>query len=96
VHDEVKIKTKSSKPMIRYALFVFGCMLYNMWQFFKKRLQFRRCVNIIERNSIIKAAVLSTVEIMNDKSLLRNTNRPPDKIYEKVIEKFGYRKGISL
>lgn len=96
VHDEVKIKTKSSKPMVRYALFIFGCMLYNVWQFFKKRLSFRRFVNIIERNSIIKAAVLSTVKIMNDKSILMNINRPPDKIYEKIIEKFGYSKGISL
>jgi len=71
-------------------------MLYNVWQFFKKRLPFRRFVNILERNSIIKAAVFSAVEIMSDKGIVVNTDPPPDKIYEKVLEKFGYNKRISL
>jgi hypothetical protein len=70
-------------------------MLYNVWLYFKKRLPFRLFVNILERNSIIKAAVFSTVEIMSDKGIVVNSD-PPDKIYEKVIEKFGYSKGISL
>jgi putative transposase len=96
VHDEVKIKTKSSKPMIRYALFVFECMLYNVWQFFKKRLPFRRFVNILVRKSIIKAGVFSAIDIMNEQGILMNTDPPPDKIYEKVIEKFGYSEWISL
>ena len=32
VQDEVKIKTKSLRPVIRFALFLFECMLYNLWQ----------------------------------------------------------------
>jgi hypothetical protein len=69
--------------------------LYNVWQFFKRLLPFRRFVNIVERNSIIKVAVFSTVEIMSDKGMLMNTD-PPDSIYGKVIEKFGYGDKLGL
>lgn len=96
VHDEVKIKTKSSKPMIRFALFVFECMLYNVWQFFKGRVPFRRFVNILFRRSIIKAAVFAAIEILKEKGILRDKNPPPDEIYEGIIEKFGYIDGVSL
>jgi hypothetical protein len=96
VHDEVKIKTKSPKPLIRYALFVFECMLYNVWLFFKGRLPFRRFVNILFRMSIIKAVVFSTIEILEARGILANKDPPPDEIYEEIIEKFGYNEGISL
>jgi hypothetical protein len=39
VQDEVKIRTKSPIPEIRFALFVFECLLYKVWQFFKGRVQ---------------------------------------------------------
>jgi len=95
VHDEVKIKTKSSKPVIRFALFIFECMLYNVWQFFKGRVPFRRFVNILFRRSIIKAVVFAAIEILKEKGILRDKD-PSDEIYEGLIEKFGYIDGISL
>jgi putative transposase len=96
VHDEVKIKTKSTKPLIRYALFVFECVLYNLWRFFKGSLSFRRFINIMFRMSVIKAVVLLTIEILVSRNILAYNDPPPDEIYEEVIEKFGYNEGISL
>jgi len=96
VHDEVKIKTKSLKPVIRFALFVFECMLYNVWQFFKGRVPFRRFVNILFRRSMIKAVVFAAIEILKEKGTLRDKDPPSDEIYEGLIEKFCYIDGISL
>jgi hypothetical protein len=96
VHDEVKIKTKSPKPLIRYALFIFECMLYNLWLFFKGHLTFRRFVNILFRMSIIKAVVLLTIEILKAKNILAIKEPHPEEIYKEVIDNFGYNAGISL
>jgi len=93
VQDEVRIKTKSLRPLIRFALFLFECMLYNLWQFFKGRV--RRFVNILFRRSIVKAAVFAAISILKEKGILRDED-PPDGICEGVIEKFGYSEGISL
>ena len=62
VQDEVRIKTKSLRPLIRFALFLFECMLYNLWQFFKGRVPF--IVNILFRRSIVKAAVFAAISIL--------------------------------
>jgi len=96
VQDEVRIRTKSLRPLIRFALFVFECMLYNLWQFFKGRVPFRRFVNILFRQSIVKAAVFAAISILKENGILRDKDPPPDGIYEGVIEKFGYSDGISL
>jgi hypothetical protein len=37
VQEEVKIKTKLLILLIRFVLFVFECLLYNVWQFFEFR-----------------------------------------------------------
>ena len=97
MQDEVRIKTKSLKPLIRSVLFVFVCMLYNLWQFFKVkgRVPFRRFVYIMFRRSIVKTAVFAAISILKEKGILRDKD-PPDGIYEGVIEKFGYSEGISL
>ena len=42
VQDEVKIRTKTLIPEIRFELLVFECLLYNVWQFFRGRVPFRR------------------------------------------------------
>jgi hypothetical protein len=89
VQDEVKIKTKSLIPMIRIALFVFECMLYNVWQFFKGRVPFRRFVNILFRRHIIKTAVFAVIELLGEKDILDDKGPPPDKIYEELIGIFG-------
>ena len=92
MQDEVRIKTKSRIPLIRFALFAFECMLYNVWQFFKGRVPFRRFVNILFRMSIIEAVV---IEILKEKGILREKGPPPNEIYGGLIEKFGYIDGIS-
>ena len=76
----VKIKTKSLIPEIRFALFVFGCMLHNLWQFFKGRVPFRRFVNILFRMSIIKTAVFAVIALLKEKDILDDKGPPPDKI----------------
>jgi hypothetical protein len=96
VQDEVKIKTKSLILMIRIALFVFKCMLYNVWQFFKGRVPFRRFVNILFRRHIIKAAVFAVIELLGKKDILDDKGPPPDKIYGELNGKFGYIDGVSL
>ncbi len=96
VQDEVKIKTKSLIPMIRIALFVFGCMRYNVWQFFKGRVPFRRFANILFRRHIIKTAVFAVIEFLGEKDILDDKGPPPDKIYEELIGNFGYIDGVSL
>jgi hypothetical protein len=96
VQDEVKIKTKSLIPEIRFALFVFECMLYNLWQFFKGHVPFRRFVNILFRRSIIKTAVFAVIALLKAKDILDDKGPPPDKIYEELIGKFGYIRGGSL
>ena len=70
-------------------------MLYNLWQFFKGRVPFRRFVNILFRRSIVKTAVFAAISILKEKGVLMDED-PPDAIYEGVIEKFGYIDGISL
>ena len=70
-------------------------MLYNLWQFFKGPVPFRRFVNILFRRSIVKAAVFAAISILKERGILRDED-PPDGIYEGVIEKFGYSDGISL
>jgi putative transposase len=89
VQDEVKIRTKSPIPEIRFALFVFECMLYNVWQFFKGRVPFRRFVNILFRMSIIKTAV-EVIALQTEKGFLNGKDPPPDKIYGEISGKFGY------
>jgi hypothetical protein len=96
VQDEVRIKTKSLIPLIRFALFVFECMLYNVWQFFKGRVPFRRFVNILFRRRIIETAVFAVIELLREKDILDDKGPPPDKIYEELIEKFGYLDGVTL
>jgi uncharacterized protein YcgL (UPF0745 family) len=93
VHDEVKIKTKSLKPMIRFALFVFECMLYTVWQFFKGRVSFRRFVNILFRKCIIKTAIFEVITLLKEKGFFDDKSPPENKIYEVPIEKFGYING---
>jgi hypothetical protein len=96
VQDEVRIKTKSLIPMIRFALFVFECMLYNVWQFFKGRVPFRRFVNNLFRRRIIETVVFAVIELLKEKDILDDEGPPPDKIYEELIEKFGYIDGVIL
>jgi hypothetical protein len=94
VQDEVRIKTKSLIPLIRFALFVFECLLYNVWQFFKGRVPFRRFVNILFRTRVIETAVFAVIELLKEKDSLDDKGPPPDKIYEELIEKFGYIEGV--
>ena len=96
VQDEVRIRTKSLKPEIRFALFVFECMLYNVWQFFKGRVPFRRFVNILFRRSIVKTVVFAVIALFRKKGFLDDKAPPPGKIYEELIEKFDYIDGFSL
>lgn len=96
VQDEVKIKTKSPKPEIRFALFVFECMLYNVWQFFKGRVPFRRFVNILFRERIAKTVVFAVIDLLKEKGILDDKGPPTNKIYEELIGKFGCIAGISL
>jgi len=96
VQDEVRIRTKSSIPVIRFALFVFECMLYNVWQFFKGRVPFRRFVNILFRRRIIKTAVFAVIARLREKDILDDKGPPPDKIYEELIGKFGYIAAVSV
>ena len=72
VHDEVKIKTKLLISMIRIAHFVFECMLYNVGQFFKGRVPFRR--------HIIKTAIFTVIALLKEKDILDDKSPPPDKI----------------
>ena len=91
MQDEVKIRTKTLIAEIRFALFVFECLLYNVWQFFKGRVPFRRFVNILFRRSIIKIAVFAVIALLKEKDILDDKGPPPpDRIYEELIEKFGY------
>ena len=69
VQDEVRIKTKSLRPLIRFALFLFECMLYNLWQFFKGRV--RRFVNILFRRSIVKATVFAAISILKERGYFK-------------------------
>ena len=71
-------------------LLIFECMLYNVWQFFKGRVPFRRFVNILFRRHIIKTAVFAVIELLGEKDILDDKGPPPDKIYEALIGKFGY------
>lgn len=96
VQDEVRIKTKSLIPLIRFALFVFECLLDNVWQFFKGRVPFRRFVNILFRMRIHETAVFAVIELLKEKDILDDKGLPPDKIYEELIEKFGYIDGVIL
>jgi hypothetical protein len=96
VQDEVRIKTKSLIPLIRFTLFVFECMLCNVWQFFKGRVPFRRFVNILFRRRIIKTAVFAVTELLKENDILDDKGPPPDKIFEELIEKFGYIDGVIL
>ncbi|KAF5428318.1 IS4 transposase, partial [Candidatus Methanophagaceae archaeon] len=96
VQDEVRIRTKSSIPVIRFALFVFECMLYNVWQFFKGRVPFRRFVNILFRRRIIKTAVFAVIALLREKDILDDKGPPPDKIYEELIGRFGYIAAVSV
>jgi len=52
-------------------------MLYNLWQFFKGRVPFRRFVNILFRRSIVKAAVFAAISILKERGILRDED-PPD------------------
>ena len=96
VQDEVRIKTKSPIPLIRFALFVFECLLYNVWQFFKGRVPFRRFVNILFRMRIIKTAVFTAIELLKEKDISDDKGPPPDKIYAELIGKFGYIERVIL
>ena len=79
VQDEVRIKTKSLKPLIRSVLFVFECMLYNLWQFFKVkgRVPFRRFVYIMFRRSIVKTVVFAVIALFREKGFLDDKAPPP-------------------
>ena len=101
VQDEVRIKTKSLKPLIRSVLFVFECMLYNLWQFFKVkgRVPFRRFIYILFMRSIVKTAVFAVCShcaLQREGFFWTIKLRHLSKIYEELIEKFGYSDSISL
>ena len=91
-----KSKTKTLIPEIRFALFVFECLLYNVWQFFKGRVPFRRFVNILFMRSIVKTAVFAVIALLKEKGALKDKTPPTNKIYEELIGKFGYIEGVSL
>ena len=89
---------KISKDTDYYVkeLLISECMLYNVWQFFKGRVPFRRFVNILFRRHIIKTAVFAVIELLGEKDILDDKSPPPDKIYEELIGKFGYTDGVIL
>ena len=82
----MRIKTKSPIPLIRFAFFVFKCLLYNVWQFFKGRVPFRRFINILFRRRIIKTAVFAVTKLLKEMDILDDKGPPPDKIYEALIQ----------
>ena len=67
-----------------------------VWRFFKGRVPFRRFVNILFRRRIIETAVFAVIELLKEKDILDDKGPPPDKIYEELIEKFGYIVGVIL
>jgi hypothetical protein len=93
---ELLIFVKSLIPEIRFALFVFECLRYNVWQFFKGRVPFRRFINILFNRRIIKTAVFAVIALLKEKGILDDKGPPQDMIYEELIGKFGYINGISL
>jgi hypothetical protein len=55
---------------------------------------FRRFVNTLFRRHITKTAVLAVIGLLKEKDILDDKDPPPDKIYEELIEKFGYIGGV--
>jgi hypothetical protein len=45
---------------------------------------------------IIETAVFAVIELLKEKDILDDKGPPPDKIYEELIEKFGYLDGVTL
>ncbi|RLG34005.1 hypothetical protein DRN80_03910 [Methanosarcinales archaeon] len=77
-------------PMIRFALFVFECILYNV-----------QCLAVLQWASSVQAKHRQNCGICSDCALqsegfLDDKGPPPDKIYEELIEKIGYFGGFSL
>jgi len=55
---------------------------------------FRRFVNVLLRRHITKTAVLAVIGLLKEKDIFDDKGPPPDKIYEELIEKFGYIDGV--
>ena len=67
VTDEVRIKTTTLDKVKRYFLFVFGCLLYNLWKF----------ANLFLKAKVSFATfVFVLFEII--KKELRTEEKPPD------------------
>ena len=62
----------------------------------KGQIRRRRFVNILFRRRIIETAVFAVIELLRGKDILDDKGLPPDKIYEELIEKFGYIDGVIL
>lgn len=60
VQDEVEIKTKSKDMRVRYFLFLFEALLYNLWQFFRTGITFAGFV-LVEFLKLVIDIVLKTV-----------------------------------
>jgi hypothetical protein len=43
---------------------------------------------------ITKTAVFAVIELLGEKDILDDKGPPPDKIFEELIEKFGYIDGV--
>jgi hypothetical protein len=63
-------------------------MLYNLWQFFKGRVPFRRFVNILFRGCIIKRAVFAVIALLKEKDILDDKGPLPDEISSTLIFAF--------
>jgi hypothetical protein len=70
VQDEVRIKTKSVKIEIRVLLFLFECLLYNIWQFFKGRIPFRRFIRVFCMTFLVRLIKEGDIEIDGLRSLI--------------------------
>jgi hypothetical protein len=91
VQDEVEVKSKSKDMRVRYFLFLFEVLLYDLWQFFKNGVSFPPCFSFsafvlaIYVRLLIEALMDAVLEVLEAKVKDR----------ERVILAAADRLGIS-
>ena len=67
VQDEVEIKSKSKDPSVRYFLFLFEALVYDLWEYFKDGLSFTSYVLNIHMKLILELIQDAIDELLEDK-----------------------------
>ncbi len=66
VQDEVEVKTKSRDMRVRYFLFLFEALLYDLWQYFKNGLSFSSYVLNIHLKLVLEQIKEALDELLED------------------------------